>query len=224
MATISRRLRTLVVPIVAVAAILGSGAWMLIQGQGVGGWGAGMPNGASYGMMGGGGFGGANSSGDRTPVVDLVGAREQAQVFATELRPGLEVGEVMQFDRQYYAELVEADGSLATEVLIDPVSGDVQIELGPARMWNTRYGMMGRGGSDLRISATEAQRIADEWLAGQDGGEGLTAAAGDAFPGYYTLHTLREGKVDGMLSVNATSGDVWYHSWHGTFVAMSEAP
>ncbi len=218
------RLRTLVVPIVAVAAILGSGAWMLIQGQGVGSWGGGMHNGASYGMMGDGGLGGVSSSGVRVPVVDLVGARERAQAFATELRPGLTVGEVMQFDRQYYAELVEADGSLATEVLIDPVSGDVQIELGPARMWNTNYGMMARGDSDQRISATEAQRLADEWLAGQAGADGLTSATADAFPGYYTLHTLRDGKVDGMLSVNATSGEVWYHSWHGAFVEMSEAP
>ncbi len=220
----SRRLRTFVVPIVAIAAMLGSGAWMVAQGQGVGGWSAGTTDSSAYGMMGGAGFGADNSSGDRTPVVDLAGARDLAQAFATDLRSGLTVGEVMQFDRQYYAELVEADGSLATEVLIDPVSGDVQIELGPARMWNTSYGMMARGGSDARISATEAQRIADEWLAGQAGGDGLTAATADAFPGYYTLHTLRDGKVDGMLSVNATSGDVWYHSWHGAFVTMSEAP
>lgn len=220
----SQRLRTLVVPIVAVAAIVGSGTWMVIQGQGVGGWSAGTTDGAAYGMMGGTGFGGVGSSGDRAPVVDLAGARDRAQAFATDLRPGLTVGEVMQFDRQYYAELVEADGSLATEVLIDPVSGDVQIELGPARMWNTSYGMMARGGSELRVSAAEAQRIADEWLAGQADGDGLTAGTADVFPGYYTLHTLRDGKIDGMLSVNATSGDVWYHSWHGAFVAMSEEP
>ncbi|WP_372594698.1 hypothetical protein [Actinotalea sp.] len=217
-------MRTFAVPIVAVAAMLGSGAWMVTQGLGGGGWTAGSMDGSAYGMMGGAGIGGVALSGDRTPVVDLVGARDRAQEFATDLRPGLVVGEVMQFERQYYAELIEADGSLATEVLIDPVSGDVQIELGPARMWNTSYGMMARGGSDARISATEAQRIADEWLAGQAGGDGLTAATADAFPGYYTLHTLREGKVDGMLSVNATTGDVWYHSWHGAFVRMSEEP
>lgn len=196
---------------------------MLIQGQGVGGWGAGMRHSASSGMMGG-HFGGVSPSGNGVPVVDFVGARENAQAFAKELLPGLTVGEVMQFDQQYYAELVEADGSLATEVLIDPVSGNVQIEFGPARMWNTRYGMMGRGGSDPRVNGAEAQRIADEWLSGQAGADGLTAATADAFPGYFTLHTLRDGKIDGMLSVNATSGEVWYHSWHGAFVAMSEAP
>lgn len=109
-------------------------------------------------------------------------------------------------------------------MLIDPGSGAVQIEPGPARMWNTRYGMMGRRSATAEIDAVEAQQIADRWLADQGGAPALTAGAADAFPGYYTLHTLRDGQVEGMLSVDATTGDVWYHSWHGGFVAMSEEP
>jgi len=27
----------------------------------------------------------------------------------------------------------------------------------------------------------------------------------------------------GMLSVNATTGAVWYHTWHGTFIAKEDA-
>jgi hypothetical protein len=26
-----------------------------------------------------------------------------------------------------------------------------------------------------------------------------------------------------MLSVNATTGAVWYHTWHGTFIAKEDA-
>ncbi len=115
-------------------------------------------------------------------------------------------------------------------MLVDPFSGAVAIEYGPARMWNNRYGMMGAasgmmgaaGGSTERIDAAEAQRIADRWLV--DRQSGLTADTAEALPGYYTLHTLRDGEIDGMLSVNAATGDVWYHSWHGEFVDMSEAP
>jgi hypothetical protein len=44
--------------------------------------------------------------------------------------------------------MLDADGEAATEVLIDPRSGAVWIEYGPAMMWNTRYGMM--GSSSLR--------------------------------------------------------------------------
>ena len=42
------------------------------------------------------------------------------------------------------------------------------------------------------------------------------------FPGYYTLHTLQDGDVEGMLSVNAVTGAVWRHTWHGEFREMSE--
>lgn len=76
-------------------------------------------------------------------------------------------------------------------------------------MWNTRFGMMGVGGASITpaLSATQATKIATEWLADRDGG--LTADTAEALPGYYTLHTLHEGEVEGMLSVNSITGDVW---------------
>lgn len=220
------------IPAVALTAILGSGAWMLAAGQGIASFGPGAQGWGSTGwgssMMGGGWTG---SDSDRDPVTDLTDARSRAQEFARDLGDGLGVGEVMQFDNQYYAEITAPDGALATEVLVDPSSGGVAIEYGPARMWNIRYGMMGAasgmmGGatsrSTQRIGAAETQRIADQWL--DDRRAGLTADSPEALPGYYTLHTLRDGEIDGMLSVNAATGDVWYHSWHGQFVDMSEAP
>jgi hypothetical protein len=39
---------------------------------------------------------------------------------------------------------------------------------------------------------------------------------------YYTLHSERDGKVVGMLSVNASTGAVWYHWWQGRFGRMAE--
>jgi len=33
----------------------------------------------------------------------------------------------------------------------------------------------------------------------------------------------RDGTITGMLSVNATSGQVWLHTWHGTFLAHEDA-
>ena len=44
----------------------------------------------------------------------------------------------------------------------------------------------------------------------------------DAFYGYYNLHTLRDGQIEGMLSVNGYRGGVWYHDWHGPFIGMEE--
>lgn len=160
------------------------------------------------------------------PVRDLAGADRAAERFAG--RWNLRVGEVMQFSENYYAELLDAHGRHATEVLVEPGSGAVHLEYGPAMMWNTAYGMMpGHGmtpgrapGGAPAIGPDRAVRIADQWLRGHR--SGLHAAQPDAFPGYYTLHTLRDGRIVGMISVNATTGDVWDHTWHGRFLRMRE--
>ncbi len=219
--------RGLWVPVLAMVALLTSGAWLVNEqsgtyfgaGMGMGpGWdGQGMMSGTGYDAMMG-DYGGADE--DAEPVNDLDQARDRAAGYAEVVQPGLEVGEVMRFDNNYYAQLQEPDGTLVTEVLIDPASGSVRPEMGPATMWNTRAAMMGRrSGSGAEITAAQAQQIADEWLAEQ--GEGLTSEDPAEFPGYYTLHTVRDGETTGMLSVHNRTGDLWYHSWHSEFVEMS---
>jgi hypothetical protein len=90
-------------------------------------------------------------------------------------------------------------------------------------------GMMGRvGGSPSwtpssgtvagPVSVNAAQKLANQWLAQQGGGQ--TASEPDSLPGYFTFHVLKDGKITGMLSVNARTGAVWYHWWHGRFIAM----
>ena len=202
--------KTLWVPLVALLALLGSGTWLVAQGDGFGPWGA---------MTG----GHAESewlAGDGDPVDSLAEARDRAEEYAAVLGPDLRVSEVMGFAKNYYAELEESDGTKATEVLVDPSTGAVRLEFGPAMMWNTRYGTMSRSDAPARLSADQAEQVAQQWA---DDHDGLTVADAETFPGYYTLHTLQQGRIEGMLSVNAATGDVWYHSWHGDFREMSEA-
>lgn len=197
---------------VAVVALLGSvlwaaGAWTPAS------WRAGTA-GPGYGPM----MGVAEPG--TGPVRDLDDAERTARRFADGW--GLRVGEVMQFDNGFYAELVDPSGSGATEVLIDPATGSVRLEFGPAMMWNARYGMMrpgARTGGD-RIGPAEARRIAEKWL--RTNAPGLSADEAEAFPGYYTLHTMSGDRIAGMLSVHATTGAVWYHTWHGRFIAIRE--
>jgi hypothetical protein len=179
---------------------------------------------ASPGTMMGGGYHGPMMSGyglagDGRRVDSLDRARQRAQAFAQS--PGLRVGEVMQFSNGFYAELNTVDGHGATEVLVNPNDGSVQIEYGPAMMWNTTYGMHRGAASEAdRISPSEAQTIAQRWLDSQR--PGLRAAEPEQFPGYVTLHTLRDATIAGMMSVNLTTGVVWYHTWHGQYITMSE--
>jgi hypothetical protein len=214
-----------------------------------------------------------------TAVRTLTSARSDAHQFASRL--GLRVDEVMQFERNFYAKLVDGKGNAATEVLVDPASGFVSIEYGPAMMWNTRYGMgassasmmgsygtgmmgtqdrrststpgygaggMGSSGSARMgssgsggmmgssggssattqtppqtsgtVSLADAHALAQRWLDANEPGV-VVETGGDVFPGYYTLETLKDGKITGMISVNATTGAVWPHWWHGAFIAKS---
>jgi hypothetical protein len=102
--------------------------------------------GGGYAMM---GAGGAQSDWylrGSAPVSTIAQARARAQAFADRL--GLKTAEVMQFTNNFYVRLDDASGKPATEVLVDPKTGDVTVEYGPAMMWNTKYGMMsGTAGS-----------------------------------------------------------------------------
>lgn len=190
----------LAVLVVALVVLVGSVVWVAGSGLGPpGSWGVGVLS-------------------HEGPVHSMAEAEHAAGRFAA--RWDLHVGEVMQFSNGYYAELLAADGSRATEVLITPGTGSVQLEFGPAMMWNTAYGMMPTPNRAATIGPEQAVRIADRWLS--EHRTGLRASEPDRFPGYYTLHTLRGDQIVGMLSVNATTGAVWYHTWHGRFIQIQQ--
>jgi hypothetical protein len=194
----------------------------------MGGAGSGMMGGSGpAGMMGGSGPAGMMGTlwlaGDGTRVASIAAARSRANLAAAS--QGLRPGEVIWFDNGFYVELKDAAGASATEVIVDPATGAVSTEPGPAMMWNTRYGMHGRstrGGASPAISVQRAQQIATDWLTATLPGRAVQPA--DSYPGYYTMETTDGGgTVNGMLSVNATTGEVWYHSWHGRFLAKDDS-
>jgi len=160
----------------------------------------------------------------------------------------LVLDEVMQFQWNYYAIVKERSSSnSAFELLADPRTGLVFPEMGPNMMWNTRYSPMatygggmtgGMGGfapggmmsgtwgptaptTQPTVTTDQATQIAQQWLDQYQ--TGSTIEAPDIFPGYYTLHITTDGRISGMLSVNAYTGQVWFHTWHGTFVASTQA-
>jgi len=140
--------------------------------------------------------------------------------------PDLEVAEMMEFERNFYAIVRESETGIgAIELLVDRWTGAVAPEMGPNMMWNGRYGMHGRGGmmggnGDVNtINAEQAVEIAQRWLDTYRAGVTVEEHA-DPFYGYYTIHTLKGGQIEGMLSVHATTGQVWYHTWHGRFIQM----
>lgn len=242
--TMKAKALPLAVLVLALVALAGTLAYAVDRSGGIGSM-----HRSGYWMMGPSGQRSAWYLDGSEPVRDFAGARARAQRFADRL--GLKTGEVMQFSNNFYARLDDRDGRPATEVLVDPRDGAVTLEYGAAMMWNARYGvmtrssagMMGRAGGGMMaggaqmmggsgggmmssargsgpVDAVAARVVADRWLASQRGGE--RADAPEAFPGYFTMETRREGKVAGMVSVNARTGALIYHWWHGPFVASEE--
>ncbi|HSB88446.1 MAG TPA: hypothetical protein VLD63_00325, partial [Anaerolineales bacterium] len=117
----------------------GNGGYGMMGGNG----GSGMMGGnGGYGMMGG-GRGGFSTTGSRLTIDQ---ARTLAEDYAGRVNRDLSVAEVMEFENNFYAVLVESStGRGAMEVLIDPYTGSVGPEPGPNMMWNDKYGMMSFG-------------------------------------------------------------------------------
>jgi hypothetical protein len=197
------------------------------------------------GMMGGYGFGGLA---DVDPLSIEEAETAVNDYLASLGDDNLALGEVMIFDNHAYAQILDkSSDSGAFEVLVDPVSGNVYPEPGPNMMWNTEYGhmggfggygmmggMMGRGmmngnmlgnfgfdpNAEISVTGEEAIAIAQKYLDTYLNGTTADETA-DTFPGYYTIHVLRDGEIIGMLSVNAYTGQVFLHHWHGEFLEMS---
>ena len=142
----------------------------------------------------------------------------------------LRIDELMEFDRNFYALIKEkSTGIGAFELLVSKATGAVGYEPGPDMMWNAKYGpMRGSGGmmgfgspSDtMTVSPDRAMQNAQAWLDRRGGG--YSAGTPDAFYGYYTFHFLKDGRIAGMLSVHGSTGQAWFHSWHGNFVQVRE--
>jgi hypothetical protein len=166
---------------------------------------------------------------DPTSVLTIEEAHEAVEEYLTARGyAGLEVAEVMEFERNFYAIVRESDTGIgAMELLVDRNSGIVGPEMGPNMMWNVRYGMHGGGRMMDSVSDTnvippeEAVEIGQRWLDANMPGVAPDEHA-DPFYGYYTLHTVEDGDIEGMLSVHGTTGQVWYHNWHGPFIQMIE--
>ena len=67
------------------------------------------------------------------------------------------------------------------------------------------------------LTSEEFARVDDE-----DRLAGDAAADPIQFYGYYTLDFEKDGQVIGMLSVNGYNGQVFLHTWHGTFIEEAE--
>jgi len=187
----------------------------------------GMMNGGQLGGPGGmmGGTGGSMMGGSTAvggPSLTIGQAQQAVQATLDKFgNQDLAIDEVMEFQDNFYALVKEqSSGHGAFELLVTKSSGAVFPEYGPNMLWNTKYGMMGTqsNAKPMPVSSDQAKALATTWLAQNQ--PGVAAETPDTFAGYYTVHLTKDGAITGMLSVNGYTGQLWYHTWHGTFVRM----
>jgi hypothetical protein len=177
--------------------------------------------GMGHGMMG----GGYNALPQGEPITADEAKQAAEQYLAAYNDPNLVIDEVMTFSQNFYVQVAEKEGNLkALELLVDPYTGFVHPEPGPNMMWNTRYSPMAQGSQpavEVTVTPAQASEYAQKFLDTNLPGVTVEAEV-EPFPGYYTIHTLKDGQIEGMLSVNGYTGQVWYHHWHGDFIGMAE--
>ena len=197
---------------------LASVGWVLAQGM-MGGYSQGMMGAVRMGIY---------QSGAK-PIADRV-AYKSLNDYATRYGKNIKLKDIMTFSENVYAQVVDSKtGAGYGEILFDRYNGTVQPEPGPNMMWNTQYGMgwsgsrmMGNDNSGMmgktstvRYAEPAAQKLAAQFLSSYLPNTKLHE--GQKFPGYYTYDYGRK-EIEGMLSVNAFSGEIWVHSWHGSFI------
>lgn len=74
--------------------------------------------------------------------------------------------------------------------------------------------------AEMTITPEQALENAQKYLDAKFAG--ATVEHPTQFYGYYTLDFERDGKIVGMLSVNGFNGQVFLHTWHGTFIEEAE--
>lgn len=188
-------------------------------------WGQGMMGG---GMMGGWGYGG----GSVPSAITFDQAVQRMQDYVTALgNTDLKLVQVEEYGLNFYGVVREkTSGANAFQLIANKTNGAVYPEMGPNMMWNTKYSPMawmmggywfGAPSTVMTVAVDQARAKATEFLHLNLPGTALENST-DTFYGYYNIDVLKDGKPIGMLSVNGYTGAVWYHTWHGEFIAAKE--
>ncbi|QSZ66392.1 peptidase M4 [Methanofollis aquaemaris] len=151
---------------------------------------------------------------DARPVSETA-AREALETYAAEFGPTVEVRNFTAFTQNYYAVLVDrTTGQAVGEAIVDRYTGEAGPDPGPALTWRCSV-QNGAARYDLHAAEETAATFLRTFL------PGATLLESRTFSGYHTFAYGR-GEMEGMLSVNDRTGQVWVHTWHGQYLGGEE--
>nr|BAL58467.1 hypothetical conserved protein [Candidatus Acetothermum autotrophicum] len=172
---------------------------------------------------------------DPLTIDQAVEATQKYLTFAGRGNPDLVPAKVIDFTNHFQVTVKEqSTGANAFNVVIDKLAtGAVCWEPGANVLWNTKY-HPGQGPgpmhgppfgpaptTQMTVTAERAKELAQKFLNVFLPGTTVDTEV-DTFYGFYDLFVLKDGKIVGELSVDGRLGSVWYHTWHGPFVALKK--
>jgi hypothetical protein len=209
-------------------------------GMGGGGTQANMGNGMGAMML---VSGGTAYRGDGTRVTMDDGVAIATRYLTSTGINALALDEIEEWEFNYYVVVKEAAPSTykAYQLIIDKWTGAVLPEPGPNMAWNQKYGRMmnnisdGMGGGmkkrerkmndpNMTVTVQAATSAANQFLRERFSKSLAVDGPPDVYFGYYNfdVNDAVTGAKYGMLSVNGSTSQVWYHTWHGNFVQGKE--
>ena len=142
------------------------------------------------------------------------------QSFIDLSNSGLQISELWEYESAYKAELSDANGERAFDLLADKFTGAVTPEMGMSMMLNASYGNslynMPAFWKNLTITPDQATKNAQSFLDKNKNSLPYTLEAPETYPGYYKFHTKDSaGKYGLDIMVNGDNGEIWMNTLLG---------
>jgi len=151
------------------------------------------------------------------PITSPTEARAAIQAFIDASGSTLAISDLWEYGTVYKAELSDANGAMAFDVIADKLTGAVGPEMGLSMMMNASYGKSIykplKFGKKLTVSAEQATAMAQKFV--DDNGLGYNLGTPENYPGYYKFHTADSSEFGLEIMVSGYNGAIWMNSLLG---------
>lgn len=159
-----------------------------------------------------------------TPIKTPQDAVTAVQGFIDAAKSGLQISAVWEYQTVYKAELSDANGQRAFDVVAEKLTGTVLPEMGFTMMMNASYGKQlqttPKFKKNLVLTADEATSAAQAFVSKNATVINYNLATPETYPGYYKFHTTdTSGKPGIDIMVNGYNGNIWMNTQLGAPVA-----
>jgi hypothetical protein len=148
------------------------------------------------------------------PITSAANARTVIEAFIDASNSNLQISELWEYETVYKAELSDANGNKAFDLLAEKFTGAVSPEMGLSMMRNASYGKGLYRDSTFRKKLTltpeQAQTEAQAFI--ENNGLEYTIGAPEIYPGYYKFHTADASGYGMDIMVNGYNGRIWMNT------------